>query len=195
MTRGLQGTVFSNKNEDVFFIFVANVQALIGELTRVHGSSWPPSLADRPLTPRWNAHILPGNSNTASEPCTNWHQQQEEVQASPFSLQTMVTFLLHALLAVMFLPVVMLTNGTQSPVLTFDPAAVSDQDAYCQMLLQSSVPEQQIPWFCVCTRCQNTRGPKGNRGDEGLPGNLDLYHDITDHTEHFYIILFPSDRK
>ncbi|XP_031602853.1 inner ear-specific collagen-like [Oreochromis aureus] len=82
----------------------------------------------------------------------------------------MVTFLLHALLAVMSLPVVMLRNGTQSPVLTFDPAAVSDRDAYCQMLLQSSVPEQQIPWFCVCTRCQNTRGPKGSRGDEGLPG-------------------------
>lgn len=107
----------------------------------------------------------------------------------------MVTFLLHALLAVMFLPVVMLTNGTQSQVLTFDPAAVSDLDAHCQMLLQSGVPEHQIPWFCVCTLCQNARGPKGNLGDEGLPGNLHLYHDITDHTEHFYIILFPSDQK
>lgn len=45
-------------------------------------------------------------------------------------------------------------------------------EAYCQMLLQASdpVPQDQIPWFCLCTQCQSTPGPKGDRGDRGLPG-------------------------
>ncbi|XP_070825863.1 complement C1q and tumor necrosis factor-related protein 9 [Chaetodon trifascialis] len=46
-------------------------------------------------------------------------------------------------------------------------------EAYCQMLLQASVPipPDQIPWFCLCTHCQSSQGPKGDRGDRGLPGS------------------------
>lgn len=43
-------------------------------------------------------------------------------------------------------------------------------EAYCQMLLQVPVPLEQIPWFCLCTHCQKKQGPKGERGDRGLPG-------------------------
>lgn len=50
-----------------------------------------------------------------------------------------------------------------------DPPAGS-LEAYCQMLLQVPVPSDQIPWFCLCTHCQNNQGPKGDRGDRGPPG-------------------------
>lgn len=45
-------------------------------------------------------------------------------------------------------------------------------EAYCQMLLQAPVPipPEQIPWFCLCTHCQSSQGPKGERGDWGQPG-------------------------
>lgn len=46
-------------------------------------------------------------------------------------------------------------------------------EAFCQMLLQAPVPvpPEQIPWFCLCTQCQSNPGPKGDRGDRGLPGS------------------------
>lgn len=45
-------------------------------------------------------------------------------------------------------------------------------EAYCQTLLQASDPasQDQLPWFCFCTQCQSSPGPKGDRGDRGLPG-------------------------
>ena len=56
----------------------------------------------------------------------------------------------------------------------YQPGLDSNADAtYCQMLLDSPVPPpaDQVPWFCICSRCQGTLGPKGDRGDRGLPGN------------------------
>lgn len=52
---------------------------------------------------------------------------------------------------------------------TTDPQ-VTSLEAYCQMLLQVPVPSDQIPWFCLCTHCQNNHGPKGDHGDRGPPG-------------------------
>ncbi|XP_054454648.1 otolin-1 [Anoplopoma fimbria] len=43
-------------------------------------------------------------------------------------------------------------------------------ESYCRMLLEVPVPPDQIPWFCLCTQCQSTQGPKGDPGDRGLPG-------------------------
>ncbi|XP_061733813.1 inner ear-specific collagen [Nerophis ophidion] len=42
--------------------------------------------------------------------------------------------------------------------------------AYCQMLLQSEVPPDQMPWFCLCTDCKSNTGAKRDHGDRGLPG-------------------------
>lgn len=49
---------------------------------------------------------------------------------------------------------------------------VGGMEAYCQMLMQGPVPipESQLPWYCQCTRCQTTQGPKGDYGERGLPG-------------------------
>ncbi|XP_056229615.1 inner ear-specific collagen [Seriola aureovittata] len=60
---------------------------------------------------------------------------------------------------------------SQGDNITEPPAGA--MEAYCQMLLQGPVPvpSDQIPWFCLCTRCQSTQGPKGDRGDRGLPGS------------------------
>nr|XP_057935316.1 inner ear-specific collagen [Doryrhamphus excisus] len=41
--------------------------------------------------------------------------------------------------------------------------------AYCQRL-QSVIPAEQIPWFCLCIDCKGKTGAKGDRGDRGLPG-------------------------
>ncbi|XP_075932544.1 LOW QUALITY PROTEIN: uncharacterized protein LOC142932530 [Anarhichas minor] len=45
-------------------------------------------------------------------------------------------------------------------------------ESFCRMLLEAPVPipPDHIPWFCVCTHCPSTRGPKGDQGDWGLPG-------------------------
>ncbi|XP_049916587.1 complement C1q tumor necrosis factor-related protein 7 [Epinephelus moara] len=45
-------------------------------------------------------------------------------------------------------------------------------EAYCQMLLQGPepVPADHIPWYCLCTHCKSSQGPKGDRGDRGPPG-------------------------
>ncbi|KAM9459516.1 uncharacterized protein ACWYII_011074 isoform 2-T2 [Salvelinus alpinus] len=44
--------------------------------------------------------------------------------------------------------------------------------SYCQTLLEVPVPPpmDQVPWFCVCSRCKASMGPKGDRGDRGLTG-------------------------
>lgn len=45
---------------------------------------------------------------------------------------------------------------------------------YCNMILEAPVPPtaDQVPWFCTCSLCKGASGgPKGERGDRGLPGN------------------------
>ncbi|CAB1325722.1 unnamed protein product [Coregonus sp. 'balchen'] len=44
--------------------------------------------------------------------------------------------------------------------------------SYCQTLLEVPVPPpmDQVPWFCICSRCKASVGPKGDSGDRGLPG-------------------------
>ncbi|XP_056138910.1 complement C1q and tumor necrosis factor-related protein 9 [Lampris incognitus] len=48
-----------------------------------------------------------------------------------------------------------------------------ESEVYCRMLLEAPVPPpaDQVPWFCICTRCQGTLGPKGDRGDRGPSGS------------------------
>ncbi|KAM4627688.1 uncharacterized protein ACJ7VT_002641 [Polymixia lowei] len=45
-------------------------------------------------------------------------------------------------------------------------------EAYCQALMEAPVPPPvgQMPWFCVCSHCKGTQGPKGEQGGRGLPG-------------------------
>ncbi|XP_074535691.1 uncharacterized protein LOC141797899 [Halichoeres trimaculatus] len=45
-----------------------------------------------------------------------------------------------------------------------------DLETYCQMLQQAPVPPDHLPWFCMCTQCQSSPGPKGDQGERGLPG-------------------------
>lgn len=40
----------------------------------------------------------------------------------------------------------------------------------CDMLLNTPVPPEQIPFYCLCSHCKGGPGPKGDRGDRGLPG-------------------------
>ena len=44
--------------------------------------------------------------------------------------------------------------------------------AICDILLNAPVPPpvDQIPFFCICSHCRGTVGPKGDRGDRGPPG-------------------------
>ncbi|XP_069566583.1 complement C1q and tumor necrosis factor-related protein 9 [Brachyistius frenatus] len=90
----------------------------------------------------------------------------------------MATFLLHFLLVGVSFSSVMATNDPVSPdssehsnnIPTPPPGAdAADRDLYCQT--DVPVPPEQIPWFCLCTQCQNTRGPRGSFGDRGLPGS------------------------
>ncbi|XP_047450568.1 complement C1q and tumor necrosis factor-related protein 9 isoform X2 [Mugil cephalus] len=95
----------------------------------------------------------------------------------------MPAVLLH-FLVVVALPVVMATTEPLDPVgweaLTSSPPPsqslslyqtdATDSSSYCQMLLESGAPPDQIPWFCLCTQCQNNQGPKGSQGPRGLPG-------------------------
>lgn len=53
-----------------------------------------------------------------------------------------------------------------------------DLEAYCQMLLQVPVPPDQVPWFCMCTQCQSTPGPKGDQGDRGLTGTSEVSYTV-----------------
>lgn len=49
---------------------------------------------------------------------------------------------------------------------------------FCNMILEAPVPPtaDQVPWFCTCTLCKSpSDGPKGERGDRGLPGNYAVY--------------------
>lgn len=41
---------------------------------------------------------------------------------------------------------------------------------FCDRMLTSGVPMDQIPFFCLCTHCKGTMGPKGDRGDMGPQG-------------------------
>ncbi|XP_074544638.1 uncharacterized protein LOC141804211 [Halichoeres trimaculatus] len=43
---------------------------------------------------------------------------------------------------------------------------------YCDMLMNQEVPPpmEQVPFFCLCSRCKGTVGRKGDRGDRGPPG-------------------------
>ncbi|CAJ1073063.1 inner ear-specific collagen-like [Xyrichtys novacula] len=42
----------------------------------------------------------------------------------------------------------------------------------CDMMMNQAVPPpmDQIPYFCLCTHCKGTVGPKGDPGDRGPPG-------------------------
>ncbi|KAJ8011446.1 hypothetical protein DPEC_G00058300 [Dallia pectoralis] len=45
--------------------------------------------------------------------------------------------------------------------------------SYCLLLQEAPVPPpmDQVPWFCVCSLCQASVGPKGDHGERGLPGS------------------------
>lgn len=98
----------------------------------------------------------------------------------------MPTTLLHFLVAVS-LPVVMATTEPLAPVGWEPPTSspppssqslsvyqtdITSSSTYCQMLLESGAPPDQIPFFCLCTQCQNNQGPKGSQGPRGLPGMI-----------------------
>ncbi|KAJ3591056.1 hypothetical protein NHX12_009003 [Muraenolepis orangiensis] len=61
-------------------------------------------------------------------------------------------------------------DGDMGYNMTFPGGEVTD--AYCQMLLNSPIPPtaDQVPWFCICSHCKGTHGPKGDMGERGLPG-------------------------
>ncbi|XP_041658903.1 otolin-1-like [Cheilinus undulatus] len=46
------------------------------------------------------------------------------------------------------------------------------ESAYCDYLMNQPVPPpmDQIPFYCICSHCKGTVGPKGDSGDRGPPG-------------------------
>lgn len=95
----------------------------------------------------------------------------------PFCPQVMSA--LHFLLMAVSLPMVVVMSqqldypGPSPPEgfpISGNFTDLSDMEAYCQMLLLSPIHPDEIPWFCMCTKCKSNPGPKGDRGDRGLPG-------------------------
>ncbi|XP_070685870.1 complement C1q and tumor necrosis factor-related protein 9-like [Pempheris klunzingeri] len=104
----------------------------------------------------------------------------------------MSTFPLHFLFIAVYLPVVVAMPEPVSPdggvPPRYPPPTPPDQpvgptgrfffypgednvtgslEDYCRLIQ----PQDQMPWFCLCTQCQSSRGPKGDQGDHGLPGS------------------------
>ncbi|XP_029922314.1 inner ear-specific collagen-like [Myripristis murdjan] len=80
--------------------------------------------------------------------------------------------LIHFLLGMASLTVVMaMTNVTTHPGPPND-SLTPDMERFCHMLLESPepVPPEHMPWFCACSYCKGSQGPKGDPGDRGLPG-------------------------
>ncbi|XP_061072517.1 collagen alpha-1(X) chain [Conger conger] len=52
------------------------------------------------------------------------------------------------------------------------PIMNDDDKSYCEMLLSGPEPPpiESLPWFCICSHCKGTVGPKGEHGDKGPPG-------------------------
>ncbi|XP_059188127.1 collagen alpha-1(X) chain-like [Centropristis striata] len=81
----------------------------------------------------------------------------------------MASFPLHFLSLVVFVPVVVvMTTPLEDPPAPGGPGALQD---HCQQLLQDGVPPEDIPWFCLCSQCPSSLGPKGDPGARGLPGH------------------------
>ncbi|XP_033832534.1 otolin-1 [Periophthalmus magnuspinnatus] len=78
----------------------------------------------------------------------------------------------------LLLPLVAVRADYPNPNMTFVPegdlnsTSVPSEavEAFCEVLLQSPLPPDQIPWYCICSHCKGTKGPKGDRGDRGLTG-------------------------
>ncbi|XP_072296395.1 uncharacterized protein [Eucyclogobius newberryi] len=53
-----------------------------------------------------------------------------------------------------------------------DMSVMFPDTSICDVLLNSPIPISisEIPFFCLCSHCKATTGPKGERGDQGLTG-------------------------
>lgn len=77
-------------------------------------------------------------------------------------------------------PLTVWPGVSRSGALSFPPTgrpgisgiSPTSESVICDMLLNQPVPPpiDQIPFFCICSRCKGTPGPKGDRGDRGPPG-------------------------
>ncbi|XP_064157503.1 collagen alpha-1(X) chain [Anguilla rostrata] len=66
------------------------------------------------------------------------------------------------------------TRKVRSYDLTLDPPPSMEPDmSFCDMLLggPEPAPIESVPWYCICSHCKGTVGPKGEQGDRGLPGS------------------------
>ncbi|KAM6919175.1 uncharacterized protein FYW49_008689 [Xenentodon cancila] len=74
-----------------------------------------------------------------------------------------------------WLPSGNMTNGPNNLRLfgsTASPMPPVPDTTICDMLFNQPVPPplDQIPFFCICSRCKGTVGSKGDHGDRGPPG-------------------------
>ncbi|XP_010891420.2 inner ear-specific collagen [Esox lucius] len=62
-------------------------------------------------------------------------------------------------------------NGTDN--LPPGDSVLEPDMSYCLLLQEAPIPPpmDQVPWFCVCSLCKASVGPKGDHGDRGLPGS------------------------